>query len=107
MKEVSDGRSEELPSPCDSPSARSSKRKAENESGSAVLSVEQPRGIPSSVDWALDHIVGQLEMLTVKILIACIVFAKVKASWYTTMKIAAVFLTLAEENHYFSVMRSG
>ncbi|XP_058660814.1 POC1 centriolar protein homolog B isoform X1 [Ammospiza caudacuta] len=67
MSTPSDGRSEELPSPCDSPSARSSKRKAESESGSAVLSVEQPRGIPSSVDWALDHIVGQLEMLTVTI----------------------------------------
>lgn len=58
------GKSEELPSPSASPLARSSKRKAESESGSAVLSVEQHRGISSSVDWALDHIVGQLEMLT-------------------------------------------
>ncbi|CAN8211218.1 unnamed protein product [Coccothraustes coccothraustes] len=57
-------KSEELPSPSAS-SARSSKRKAENESGSAVLSVGQHRGI--SVDCALDHIVGQLEMLTLTI----------------------------------------
>lgn len=50
------GRSEELPSSSASSSARSSKRKVETESGSA--------GIPSSVHSALDHIVGQLDMLT-------------------------------------------
>ncbi|XP_068046452.1 POC1 centriolar protein homolog B [Anomalospiza imberbis] len=61
------GRSEELQSPSASFSAISSKSKAESESGSAVHSVGQHRGIPSSVDCALDHIVGHLEMLTLTI----------------------------------------
>lgn len=41
-----------------------------------------------------------------KIVIACVVFAKVKASWYIIIKIVAVFLMLGEENHCFSVVRS-
>lgn len=58
------GRSEELQSPSPSASARSSKRKAENESRSAEHNVKQRRGSSSSVDRALNHIVGQLDMLT-------------------------------------------
>ncbi|KFO54690.1 POC1 centriolar protein B, partial [Corvus brachyrhynchos] len=42
-------------------------RKAENESGSAVRSGEKHRDISSAVDSALDHIVGQLDMLTLTI----------------------------------------
>ncbi|NXY60365.1 POC1B protein, partial [Callaeas wilsoni] len=61
------GKSEELQSPSASPLARSSKRKAENESRSTVHSAEKHRGIPSSVDSALDHIVGHLDMLTLTI----------------------------------------
>nr|XP_030116894.3 POC1 centriolar protein homolog B isoform X3 [Taeniopygia guttata] len=61
------GRSEELQRPSASFSAMSSRRKAENESGSAVHSVGQHRSISSSVNCALDHIVGQLEMLTLTI----------------------------------------
>ncbi|NWZ64517.1 POC1B protein, partial [Acrocephalus arundinaceus] len=61
------GKSEELQSPSASPLARSSKRKAENESGSAMHSVKQHRGTSSSVNRALDHIVGQLDMLTLTI----------------------------------------
>lgn len=41
-----------------------------------------------------------------KILIARVLFAKVKASWYIIVKIVAVFLTLGEENRCFSVVRS-
>ena len=41
-----------------------------------------------------------------QILIACIVFAKVKASCYIVIKIIVVFLTLEEKSHYFSVVRS-
>lgn len=58
------GKSEELQSPCAFPSTRRSKRKAENESRSSVRSGEKHRGISSAVDNALDHIVGQLDMLT-------------------------------------------
>ncbi|KAM4902211.1 POC1 centriolar protein homolog B [Sylvia borin] len=63
----STGKSEELQSPPASSLARRSKRKAENESGSATHSVKQRRGISPSVDRALNHIVGQLDMLTLTI----------------------------------------
>ncbi|XP_066039456.1 POC1 centriolar protein homolog B isoform X2 [Chamaea fasciata] len=61
------GKSEELQSPPASPLARRSKRKAENESGSAMHSVKQRRGISPSVDRALNRIVGHLDMLTLTI----------------------------------------
>lgn len=60
----SPGKSEELQSPLASSLARRSKRKAENESGSAVHSVKQRRGLSPSLDRALNRIVGQLDMLT-------------------------------------------
>lgn len=58
------GRSEELRSPSASPSTRSSKRKVEFERGSAEQNVEQQRGSSSSLGRVLDHIVGQLHLLT-------------------------------------------
>ncbi|NXK67356.1 POC1B protein, partial [Sylvietta virens] len=61
------GKSEELQSACASPSGRRSKRKAKNGSGSAAHSVKQRRGVSSTMDRALDHIVGQLDMLTLTI----------------------------------------
>ncbi|XP_063252432.1 POC1 centriolar protein homolog B isoform X2 [Prinia subflava] len=63
----SSGGSEELESPFASLSARRSKRKAETESGSARHSVKQHRGASCSVDRALSHIMGQLDMLTLTI----------------------------------------
>ncbi|NXY02285.1 POC1B protein, partial [Pteruthius melanotis] len=61
------GKSEEFQSPSAFQSTRSSKRKAENESRSAVHSGEKHRGISSAVDHALNHIVGQLDMLTLTV----------------------------------------
>ncbi|NWV42344.1 POC1B protein, partial [Grantiella picta] len=61
------GRNKELQSPSMSPSARSSKRKAENESESAVPPVHKHRATSSSVGKDLDHIVGQLDMLTLTV----------------------------------------
>ncbi|NWV04062.1 POC1B protein, partial [Ptilonorhynchus violaceus] len=58
------GKSQELQRPSASPSTRSSKRKPENESRSAVLSGDKHRGIPPFLENALEHIVGQLDMLT-------------------------------------------
>ncbi|NWW74299.1 POC1B protein, partial [Climacteris rufus] len=55
---------EELQCPSASPSARSSKRKSENESGSAVPRGDKHRGISPSLGNALEHIVGQLDVLT-------------------------------------------
>ncbi|NXY31680.1 POC1B protein, partial [Pomatorhinus ruficollis] len=63
----STGKSEELQSLFASSLARSSKRKAENESRSAMHSVKQRRGISPSMDRALNRIVGQLDMLTLTI----------------------------------------
>ncbi|NWZ77324.1 POC1B protein, partial [Poecile atricapillus] len=59
--------SEELLSPSPSTLSRSSKRKAENESRSDVHSVGLHRSISSSLDSALDDIVGQLNMLTLTV----------------------------------------
>ncbi|XP_057237115.1 LOW QUALITY PROTEIN: POC1 centriolar protein homolog B [Malurus melanocephalus] len=65
------GQPEEQCSQCSSasPLAMSSKRKAENENGPAERIVHRHRGITCSVDNALDHIVGQLDTLTLTIAI--------------------------------------
>ncbi|NXM31533.1 POC1B protein, partial [Oxyruncus cristatus] len=62
-----DGKTEELHRPPASVLARSSKRKSENESRSAVHNEDKQTGISRSLDSALEHIVGQLDVLTLTV----------------------------------------
>ncbi|XP_035759422.1 POC1 centriolar protein homolog B isoform X2 [Egretta garzetta] len=62
-----DGGSEDLQHPPASVLATSSKRKSENESGSAVHNVNKQTGISPSLGNALEHIVEQLDVLTLTI----------------------------------------
>ncbi|XP_071408215.1 POC1 centriolar protein homolog B isoform X3 [Pithys albifrons albifrons] len=64
---LGDGKTEELHQPPASVLARSSKRKSENESRSAVHNGDKQTGISSSLGSALEHIVGQLDVLTLTI----------------------------------------
>ncbi|XP_035759423.1 POC1 centriolar protein homolog B isoform X3 [Egretta garzetta] len=64
---LDDGGSEDLQHPPASVLATSSKRKSENESGSAVHNVNKQTGISPSLGNALEHIVEQLDVLTLTI----------------------------------------
>ncbi|NWQ67452.1 POC1B protein, partial [Neopipo cinnamomea] len=64
---VVDGKTEVLHRPPASVLVRSSKRKSENESRSAVHNEDKQTGISPSLDSALEHIVGQLDVLTLTV----------------------------------------
>ncbi|NXM75643.1 POC1B protein, partial [Serilophus lunatus] len=64
---LDDGKTEELHHPPASILGRSSKRKSENESRSAVYNGDKQTGISSSLNSALEHIVGQLDVLTLTV----------------------------------------
>ncbi|NXY21155.1 POC1B protein, partial [Atrichornis clamosus] len=63
---LGNGKHEELQWPS-SPSARSSKGKSENESRSTVHSEDKHTGLSPTLDNALEHIVGQLDVLALTI----------------------------------------
>ncbi|XP_074726818.1 POC1 centriolar protein homolog B isoform X4 [Strix uralensis] len=99
---LDDVSSEDLQYPPASILATSSKRKSENESESAVHNVNKQTGISPSLGNALEHIVEQLDVLTLQILIACIVLATVKASCYIIKDYCCIFNSGGRELLFFS-----